>query len=486
MKIWIGFIAIACSVMLLGCSNSTFEQASNGVMNSNLERTILNYHFEDNGYSAITLYSFTETVSPITTLSLHILFNADGFNVMQYEPLHNVYFYSFLKSLYTNENHINLEMLTVDSVQYDFYVAFKIGNILNEVDFLEQLEYLYFLYAPPKNDIIDEIYYLLIQNIIGNQITRIDDVVEQYLSDLVASGTMDLSELTFLYALLNYITHFELEITNQQTLIRVYNILMDDRNQHFIIASHEVIASQYMKSLLMLMNLMDNNTLKESFFYELFEHNYRVHYPIFYEIISPRNFAFYLTLLYFSSEPISPAHHNSLLLIADEINRNFHIEEPEVAFYLAHIAHKLDLEFEIPSNPESNFDDDILMFYFYFKNHNIGLPYIEEMPEDIFIQLLYLDILSDEALIREYMAEIDILSYQNHELFPNLINRYVAISVQHGLMTDILTNQIIAYIESREHIFGYSTRYGNFSFVVSTYYTNILNMLHRGESNGLR
>jgi len=482
--LFIGFIFI-----FAGCNSETFRQSSGGIINSHLERTVLNYHFEDGEFFSLSLYAFTENVSPIVAISLQTLFGRDDFDATQYEPMHNVYFHSFVKSLYTNTNHVNIELLTANSIQYDFYLAFKVGTILDDTTFTEQVMELYDRYRPERISFIDEIYYIINQDLSDGNMTRIDQDIISELTILATESSWDFDALSLLHALLNYVNHFDLQV-NHRVLENLYDIFMDNQNQRFILSAHEVAVAQYMQSLAILTDLLGNTNLDTSFFYEYLQFSYYAYYPIFYEINSPRNFAFYLTLLYFTSESVSRQHHDNLLLIFDAILRDFYVSDQMALFYINYIAHKLDVRLDfVVEAPDisAHILEDVSMFYFYFKNWNIPVSEVNsEASEEIFIHLLYLDVLTDEEILKERLLRIDILSHKEHESFPDMLNRYVAISLDSGLMSLELENDIIEYINSRENVLGYSGRYSNFDFVTSTFYTNVLNMLNRGESNGLR
>lgn len=181
--------------------------------------------------------------------------------------------------------------------------------------------------------------------------------------------------------------------------------------------------------------------------------------------------------------------HQHLNLIASHLESTTYEGDERSIYYLRYIFAKIGIyrEFHLLDREmDINEETTITTFYYYLKNRQIRLDSVEIFPEDILFQLLYLDVLNDRLFIIEKMNEINIISYKEHDYFPILLNLYVAISLDNQIMTGEQEDAIIAYISTRKNIFGYSGRSSNFDFQTSTYYTNVLNMLNRGESNGLR
>lgn len=485
-KLTVTAILITTILILSACGEtSSFRQATDGIMSNNLEKTVSNYILMEEDTFSLSIYGFTEYISPIATIALQLLFNTNDFDAEFYEARHNHFFHSIIYSRYMGENHVMYHLIDENSSSYEFYLAFEIAFLLNDIELIEILKQKYNLNPAYIRDLDDQIFHLMIQDKLDHEIFRIDAKVLENLEILVYHRNFDPEWLVSIYSKIAYIQHFNVEV-NEELLQNLYYFFMDSENQRFVLSIHEVIAANYMMSLSRLMELLSIDELEQTFFYEHLRYTYRIYYPVQYEIFSPRNLAFYLTLLYFSNIDVNSEMHDQHIRIFNRIVNEITVVDQETLFYLNYIAEKLGLSLDLEQETFDFLDENIFLNYFVLKNQNQTLPYIPRMPTSTWERLLYFDSVYSIEKYVSYFNEIDIFDYIDDVQFPMKLNLYTAIAIDNNLMTYTMEQEIENFILSRQNIFGFSGKYSNFDFTTSVYYTNILNMLHRGESYGLR
>lgn len=475
--------------ILTGCTSQEqqFLKAENSIIYANLDDTVANYYFEEEDSIVLSLYSFSEEVSPIITLSLQNMLSLHNVNVENYTVDENEYYYSIIKSLYTEKNNINLSQLTEDSNQYDFYLAFKVAHTLKDQQLMSQLTEIYLTYNPNPEDFFNSVFQVINMNYIKNDIEKIDDGVKNTLTNISIDLRFDFYSLMNLNACLNYIQHFNIQM-EKDVLNQIKIVLMDKSNQMYILSQPEITVSQYIDSLSILNQLLgDNSSLHETFFAEYIQFDNECYRSFVYDENGIRNFSFYITLLYYSQYEVTQRHYEYLILIVRNMENTVDIGDNQSIYYLHFICNILGIESTVSTlNKKIDTSDEINQIYFDLKNNDTIIDSVEDIPEDILAKLLYLDVCSDDIYIHQEIKDIEILLYIDLEYFPVILNLYVAIMKNNQITNVKIEEEIVTFIESKENVYGYSGQKKNYDLEASSYYTNILNMIEIGEDNGLR
>lgn len=75
-------------------------------------------------------------MSPVLILSLQNLFDKHDITTDNMISKNNMFYYSIVKSIYEKENCIDINQLTKNSSQYDFYLVFKIASLTKDKECL--------------------------------------------------------------------------------------------------------------------------------------------------------------------------------------------------------------------------------------------------------------------------------------------------------------------------------------------------------------
>lgn len=471
---------------LVGCSSKVgMKHDRNAIISEQFQKMIHNYSYRDKDNILISLYGFDSEISPIATLSLQNLLNKHDVDVSTLDEKTNLFYFSYIKSLYDNKNYMHLDMLTKDSCQYDYFLMLNIAKKFNDIEFLNNIKQKYVTFFPISNTISERIYRQINTSIL--EIDNQDSVnVNEKLNDFIVRFQYNsVDDFKDLDACLNYVQYFGLEI-EQEKIQKIYNNLFKENNEKFMMFQKDIVISQYMNCLSILLRLL-NKDVKETFFYEYEKYTTFIYQPIQYEILSLRNFALYLTSLYYANEHVDDTFYHQLLIIANELKNKVTSDDYSSVFYYKYISNLLNINFDM--DLENKGDKNFVSQYYVKKLHNedsvndiISFDEIEDMT----MKLMYLDMNDNQNLVKEKIKDIHIFDKTHEKDFPFLLNIYVCILINNDLLDDTTKTRIENYIKSKENILGYSGTQTNYDFEASCYYTNILNMLNKGYDIGLR
>lgn len=473
-------------LMLSGCSQSMMNQQKDTIISDGFSKTINNYYYEDNGSTRISIYSYSDEISPILTLSLQNLFDKHDVLTENMIIENNVFFYSVIKSIYENKNYIDINQLTKNSSQYDFYLAFKIADLMKDKECLTDIKKLYNQFNPKAELFSEKIYESINLAYQGNKINYMDSKVTTRIEKYAEGTDYDFDSLTDLNACLNYINIFEIDM-NENVLNKVFNVLSNYDNEMYILSQGDIIASQYMDSLSILAHCLGDKNFKGTFFDQYLKENKYCYQPIAYEIVSLRNFALYITALYYDKNTVDDNLYNQLLSIADDIRSKVSKNDYASVFYYNYICDKLNISDKVEIDENKDYENmDNTKLYFYSKLNGSKLKKKNMNNKDILYQLMYLDICEDKNDIKKEMASIDIYKYGDEKDFPLYLNLYASILVNNELLSNNDREKIKKVISNKENIYGYSGLGNNYDFEASCYYIKILNTIEGGVDSGLR
>lgn len=480
-------IILLCQIALLnGCTNkTTFNQLKNPVIYDKYESTLSNYYYEDNGSTSLSLYSFSPNPSPIVTVAMQSLFGTHHINIDEYNDKDNPYYYSYLKSLYEGKNFIDINMLTNKSNQYDFFLAFKVANTLKDEALLKQVSNTYMKFKPHADTYAEKVFESLNAYYMGNKKNTLTSLVEKKMEEYNFDIRFNPESLTDLDATLNYYSIFNLKINNKMK--KIYDLLSTKDNQMFILTQPDILASQYIDSIMILNKSLHRNNLKDTFFASYLKENKTFYKPVIYDTNSLRNIALYINSLTFSSKRVSNSLYEQLVSITLSLKEKISTNDFVSQYYYSYICKRLGLNDSIEIQEETNTDKgNIKDDYYQYKLNDTLLPKKDITKEDILYKLMYLDICGDSSFIKESMNSIDILTYKDEQDFPALLNLYVCILSNNKLMKKSIKTKIITFIEQKKNVYGYAGLKENYDFEASSYYSNVLNILNGADDYGLR
>ncbi|MFV0254613.1 MAG: hypothetical protein ACK5G7_00555 [Erysipelotrichaceae bacterium] len=491
MKKAITYILIIIQVfMLVGCSDeATLEKFDNAIISSNFERTLNSYYYEDNGSIALTIYTFSDEISPIITVALQNLLEKKNIDIEQLSEKQNPYYFSILKSIYSKENNIDIKLLTDKSNEYDFFLAFNTATLLNDEKCISELKEIY-LANKIENDSFAENIYREINNkfVVSKNKSSLDSDNKKYLANIAIDLKFDFNVIIELEACLNYLNEFNVEF-NKNDLQSIYNSLSTDDNQMFMLSQTDILTSQYINCINIINKLLKPNVSLADSFYEKYEAESKLCYKgLNFEIGSVKNLALYLTGLHYSLDSDNEILYNQLLTFINQIDSSINKEDATSLFYYNYICQKLNMN-------GSSFSDEvdktlnenkIIEIYFKLKNNGETLGRIDLSTYDELSKLLYLDVCHDKEYISESLVDFEIWDLKDAKEFPFMLNLYTAVLLKNNLLADDSIKNINEYIESQENIYGYKGLADNYDMEASVYYTNIINMIESGYDSGLR
>lgn len=483
---------ITCLILILslllstGCSSQIYmNQLKDSIIYSRFDKTLSNYYFEENDSISLSLYSFSEKVSPIKTVALYTLLGDKTLDISNYNEIHNKYYFSYQKSLYLDENYIDINKLNEKSTQFDFYLAIKVATTIKNNELLNQIRIKYDKYKIESSSYSEKIYKKINESYLNDEKLEYDNLIEDYFQDIEVNVRFDVEGIMDLNASILYIEGAKMDIS-KKSLEYIFNIMIDENNQMYIMSQPDIIVSLYMENLSLLSSLLGNKGLSETFFSKFKSDNSICHESVIYDINSLKNLALYTTALYYSDEKVTKQLYNTLQDVLNQLKVTISEDNYSAVFYYNYVCSRLGIEDKIDINYDEKKELSIDDSYYYIKSNGILLEKRELNSEDILYHLLYLDVCEDEKYVESIIKDINIFEYKDEDDFPFMLNLYTSIMLRFDSILKKEKNSIITFIESKENLYGYVDDNKNYNFETSVYYTNILNMLEGSGDCGLR
>lgn len=490
--------ALFFSVLLIICFSSACNNSSTAglnkvnhpVINSHFEQTLSSYYYEQGSSNSICIYGFLPKESPVLTAALQNEYSSNKINVSHLTETENPYYFSVLKSLILKKNNLLLDQLNEKSVQRDYFLAFHTAASIHDSALTDAVKKKYQNFKPANSDssISGQIYKEMNDNFLHNGKTlKLKDQVIQTVKNDSEDLHFNPDKILTLNACLAYIDQYKM--TDSDTAIsKIYNIYMQEINQKYMLAQSEMYAAVYIENINYMKHCLHLPTSDHSFFNATALNSPLVYKGVVYDVTSPRNLAFYLTALADTSNDLSEQQLKTLYNIINTQKQNTRADNYAAQFYIKLSCGLLNLDYSTggaASLPKSTRDWS-LSHYYEYKLNNVKIDGIKTDSGDILSELASMDIENNKNIVKSSLEHLKILEYQNSDDFDVILNFYTGLILDNGLADTEIKNKIETYIKSKECDYGYCSDRGNYDFEASVYYTNILNMLNEGRSNGLR
>ncbi|MFY9284946.1 MAG: hypothetical protein WAO56_12670 [Miniphocaeibacter sp.] len=450
----------------------------------NFSETIKSYINLDESAFDLSIYSFDESVSEVSTYALAYATKNENIKLNAKSNIDNYNLISYYETILYKKNYIDLSKFDEKYSERDFAMAYYALNNINDKENIVRLKNIYLdligdIQTYNETEEYKKINSLLLKKeesqenlessieslskYVKNEITTLKDIFDLHASVLYLDLTgyfnnknnmeKDMSEVVDLF------------------IVKFKNDLENTSNQRFILSENEIIVGIYSDIISIINSKSNLQNINCIFWEELLKNDKVIFEPIQHSLESPRNFAYFLIALSYTDIELNNNQINNLHLIFEDLMNNKNNTTNTNKVYFKQIADILKIDINIDAKDNEAVNENT---YFLEKDPVVNLLIEYSISEKE---------LSKEDL--ELIKSIILEDYITHSDFLIICNLYFEIANDNRIIEKRNSEFIKRYINNHTNLYGFTTSSGNYDLETSVIYLNIFNILDK-EGDGYK
>ena len=423
----------------------------------------------------------------LKTLSLYNLCDIGYMGDMEFKGELNAYRCSIETSIQCSSNKVLVYLLSNDATEEEFYEAYRVASSIKDEQLKKKIIGEYEKRIPMSNNTLaDKVYLHLnakhLQRGEPSDTETIASSVVSYVRSYMLAEYLDTTfdALSDLMACISFIQYADIH-SEDELLKDLHDYYIEENNERIMLFEPEISFEYYCRIIKMLREHLEITAIND-LFRKLANEQAELYSGLSYDVTTAKNFTMYVVALSFSDISVGKDHLLLMKNIYQQIYAETSMTDYSSIFYLNIAGRYLGMEpIQVPVNEEIK-----SVYYLWVTGQKAGFHELYSEGSEIVETLMVCDASFESKQRNDILNEIDIFSYVDEEGFSHILNLYVCIMSNSGLLSSEIRTDISEYIQNAECDFGYRENSGGYDFRASVYFTNIKYILEGGTDIGLR